>query len=54
MLGPLPMNNPEGIRMSTALTYINPIRHRLNLSVRANVFVRAHSCSTVIGRLKLK
>ena len=39
-VGPLPMNNPEGIRMSTALTYINPIRHRLNLSVRANVFVR--------------
>ena len=39
-VGPLPMNNPEGIRMSTALTYINPIRHRLNLSVRANVLVR--------------
>ena len=39
-VGPLPMNNPEGIRMSTALTYINPIRHRLNLSIRANVLVR--------------
>ena len=36
-VGPFPMNNPDGIRMSTALTYINPIRHRLNLSVRANV-----------------
>jgi len=39
-VGPLPMNNPDGIRMSTALTYINPIRHRLNLSVRPNVLVR--------------
>ena len=39
-VGPLPMNNPDGIRMSTALSYINPIRHRLNLSVRPNVFVR--------------
>ena len=39
-VGPLPMNNPNGIRMSTALAYINPIRHRLNLSVRPNVSVR--------------
>ena len=36
-VGPVPMNNPDGIRMSTALTYINPIRHRLNLTVRADV-----------------
>ena len=36
-VGPVPMNNPNGIRMSTALTYINPNRHRLNLTVRANV-----------------
>ena len=33
----VPMNNPNGIRMSTALTYINPNRHRLNLTIRANV-----------------
>ena len=33
-VGPLPMNNPNGIRMSTALTYINPNRHRMNLTVR--------------------
>jgi len=39
-VGPLPMNNPDGIRMSTALTYLNPIRHRLNLTVKANVLVR--------------
>lgn len=39
-VGAFPMNNPEGIRMSTALTYINPIRHRLNLTIRANVLVR--------------
>ena len=39
-VGPFPMNNPNGVRMSTALTYINPIRHRLNLTIRANVLVR--------------
>ena len=26
--------------MSTALTYINPIRHRLNLTIMPNVTVR--------------
>ena len=39
-VGPIPMNNPDGIRMSTALTYINPNRHRLNLTIRPNVLVR--------------
>ena len=39
-VGPIPMNNPNGIRMSTGLTYINPNRHRLNLTVRGNVVVR--------------
>ena len=39
-VGPLPMNNPNGVRMSTALTYINPNRHRLNLTIRGNVQVR--------------
>jgi choline dehydrogenase len=34
------MNNPNGVRMSTALTYINPNRHRLNLTIRGNVLVR--------------
>ena len=34
------MNNPDGIRMSTALTYLNPVRHRLNLTVKAQVLVR--------------
>ena len=36
-VGPIPMNNPDGIRMSTALSYIDPSRHRLNLTIRANV-----------------
>ena len=39
-VGPIPMNNPDGIRMSTSLTYLNPIRHRLNLTVKAQVLVR--------------
>ena len=39
-VGPVPMNNPDGIRMSTSLTYLNPARHRLNLTVRGDVLVR--------------
>src|SRR5215813_11091669 len=39
-VGPIPMNNPDGIRMSTALTYLNPIRHRLNLTLKANILAR--------------
>ena len=38
-VGPFPMNNPNGVRMSTSLTYINSSRHRLNLTVRGNVLV---------------
>ncbi len=38
-IGPLPMNNPEGVRMSTALTFLNAVRHHLNLTVRGNVMV---------------
>ena len=34
---PFPLNNPGGVRMSTALTYLNACRHRLNLTIRANV-----------------
>ena len=39
-VGPFPMNNPNGIRMSTSLSYIDPNRHRLNLTIRGNVLVR--------------
>ena len=38
-LSPRPENNVDGVRMSTALTHINPSRHRLNLTIRANAFV---------------
>ena len=38
-VGPMPLNNPGGIRMSTAITYLDACRHRLNLTVRANVTV---------------
>ena len=33
-------NNVDGVRMSTALTHLDPSRHRLNLTIRANVMVR--------------
>ncbi len=36
-VGAFPLNNPGGIRMSTAITYLNDCRHRLNLTIRANV-----------------
>jgi len=39
-VGSAPMNNPEGIRMSTAITHLNPARHRLNLTVRGNAYTR--------------
>ncbi len=35
-----PLNNIDGVRMSTALTYLNLARHRLNITVRGNVTVR--------------
>jgi len=31
------MNNIDGVRMSTALTYLAQARHRLNLTIKANV-----------------
>ena len=39
-VGPYALNNPNGIRWSTALGYINPARHRLNLTIRPNCAVR--------------
>lgn len=35
-VGPYPLNNIDGIRYSTAVAYLNPIRHRPNLTVLAN------------------
>ena len=35
-VGPVPFNNPNGIRWSTALGYLDPARHRLNLTIRPN------------------
>ena len=38
-VGPLPFNNPDGIRLSTALGYLNPSRHRLNLTIKPDCTV---------------
>ena len=35
----MPLNNPGGVRMSTAITYLDACRHRLNFTIRANVTV---------------
>ena len=39
-VGAIPMNNPEGIRMSVALSHLSTARHRLNLTIRGNVLAR--------------
>ena len=39
-LGVSPANNLDGVRMSAAITHLNPVRHRLNLTVKGGVFVR--------------
>jgi len=39
-LGVSPSNNLDGVRMSAAMTHLNPVRHHLNLTVRGGVFVR--------------
>lgn len=38
-VGPTPLNNPNGIRISTALGHLAQARHRLNLTIRANCLV---------------
>ena len=38
-VGPLPFNNPEGIRMSTSLGYLAQVRRMLNLTIRPNCTV---------------
>jgi choline dehydrogenase len=35
-----PKNNVDGLRVSTALAYLGPARHRLNLTIRPHVLVR--------------
>ncbi len=39
-VGPLPFNNIDGVRISTALGYLADARHRLNLTIRAGALVR--------------
>ena len=39
-VAPFPTNNLDGMRMSVALSHLDPARHRLNLTVRANATAR--------------
>jgi len=39
-VGPIPFNNPDGIRFSSALGYLSQIRHRINLTIRAKCMAR--------------
>lgn len=38
-VGPLPLNDVDGLRWSTAMGYIEPIRHRMNLTIRGDSMV---------------
>ena len=38
-VGPIPMNNPNGIRWSTNLGYLGQSRHRMNLTIRPDCLV---------------
>jgi len=48
-----PLNNIDGVRMSTALTYLNSARHRINLTVKGSVTVHRilFSEKTAVGVL---
>ncbi|MDA0263047.1 MAG: mycofactocin system GMC family oxidoreductase MftG [Chloroflexi bacterium] len=39
-VGAIPLNLVDGVRVSTAIGYINPSRNRLNLTIKPNVNVR--------------
>jgi choline dehydrogenase len=39
-VGPMAFNNPDGVRISTAIGYLNAARHRVNLTIRANCTAR--------------
>ena len=39
-VSPTPINNIKGIRWSTAIGYLDLSRHRLNLTIKSNCFVR--------------
>ena len=39
-VGVSPTNNLDGVRMSAAITHLNPMRHRVNLTIRGGVYVR--------------
>lgn len=39
-VGPVPCNNPNGIRWSTSLGYLSMARHRMNLTIRPNCMIQ--------------
>ena len=39
-VGMLPLNKLGGVRINTAVAYLNPVRHRVNLTIRGGINVR--------------
>ena len=40
-VGTYPVSNLGGLRVNTSMAYLDPARHRLNLTIRGNVLVRS-------------
>jgi choline dehydrogenase len=40
-VGPIPLNNDQGVRWGTNLGYVDPARHRLNLTIRPGCLVQS-------------
>ncbi len=51
-IGALAFNNPNGIRISTALGHLSEARHRLNLTIRANCTVHRLLFERAGGRIR--
>lgn len=49
-VGPVPLNNRNGVRMSTAVTYLAEARPRLNLTIRGGCMVQRVLFEIVDGR----
>ena len=39
-VGAMPLNNPDGVRISTSIAYLSRARHRLNLTIKPAVHVK--------------
>ena len=48
-VGAMPLNNPNGVRVSTAMAYLALSRHRMNLTIKPNVHVTKVLCADAVA-----